>query len=332
MFAGRIIDVHAHIFTKNFLKELGARTEYPFYKVENGRGTIYFKEGVTNQVPNSFVDIDFRLKEMDRFGITTQLISGTNPWTDAFPSPELAPKFSRMINDEMSSLVSRHKSRFLGLATLPLLDPTEAARELERAIHELGLCGAILGTNVSGTYLSDERFVPIFEVASKYSKNCILFLHPTSPLGSDRLKENGFVRSIGYTFDTTTCLLKMAYSGLFDRFPNLKILSAHLGGNIPYLHGRIDMAWRQFKDSKGSINELPMNKIKRVLYVDTISYSSPAMKLASELLGVDRLMFGTDFPFDWGIKEARESVEDLFKTEGERSKVYYENFERVLKV
>lgn len=330
MYSGPIIDVHAHIYPRNYLKELEKRTEYPVIEIDSatGRGFIKFSDTIRNPFSNSFHDLDYRVREMDHFQVTTQLLSAINPWTDLFPSASLAVRFSRLINDEIASIVSKYKNsnRFIGLATLPLLSPGDAAFELERSIDELGLVGAILGTNVSGTYLSDERFLPVFEVAQK--KRCLLFLHPTVPLGADRLRENGLVRSLGYVFDSTLCLVKMAYSGLFDRFPNLKILSAHLSGAFPYVQGRIDTSWRNFGDAKGKINEPPSEKIKRVLYADTISYSKGALRLAADFLGVERLMFGTDFPFEWGIESARKSVDEAF-ADWEQKLVYSENFHKI---
>ena len=267
---------------------------------------------------------------MDRFKVTTQLLSAINPWTDAFPSPELAIRFSKLINDEISSIVTKYRNerRFLGLAALPLLSPVDAAKELERAVDELGLLGAILGTNVNGTYLSDEQFFKVFEVAQK--KRCILFIHPTVSLGADKLRGDGLLRSLGYVFDSTVNLVKMAYAGVFDRYPELKILSAHLSGTFPYIQGRIDTAWKNFEEARGTLSEPPSKKIRKVLYADTISYSKGALRLASDLIGVDRLMFGTDFPFEWGIEEARKSAEDAFD-ERQLRLIYTENFERVTK-
>jgi aminocarboxymuconate-semialdehyde decarboxylase len=268
---------------------------------------------------------------MDRFNVKTELISTINPWTDSFPNPELAVRFSRLINDEISAIVSKYQregSRFLGLATLPLLSPMDATKELERAIDELGLLGAIMGTNVNGTYLSDERFSPIFEVAQR--KECLLFIHPTTPLGADKLADYGLVRSLGYVFDSTVNLVKMSYAGVFDRFPKLKLISAHLSGALPFLQGRVDTAWKVFGDSKGNLFEPPTDKIRKVLYVDTISYSKGALKLAKEFIGVERLMFGTDVPFEWGTENAIKSVEESFGDD-ELPLIYSENFEQILK-
>lgn len=327
LYSGQIIDVHAHVYPKNYLKELEKRTEYPTIEIDSstGIGSIKFSETVSSPFSNSFHDLEYRIKEMDHYKISTQLLSAINPWTDSFPTAELAVRFSRLINDEIASIVSKYKSsnRFIGLATLPLLSPVEAAKELERAIDELGLVGAILGTNVLGTYPSDERFLPVFEMAQK--KRCLLFLHPTVPLGADKLKENGFIRSLGYVFDSTLCLVKMAYSGLLDKCPNLKILSAHLSGTFPYVRGRVDAAWRNFANSKGNLSEPPSEKIKRVLYADTISYNTMALKLAADFIGIERLMFGTDFPFDWGIEPARKSVEEAF-ADADLRKIYSDNF------
>lgn len=331
MYSGEIIDVHAHIYPKNYLKELERRSEYPKAEVDptTGRGFIHFSNAIRSNFATSFHDLEYRIKEMNHFQITTHLLSAINPWTDLFPSAQLAIHFSKMINDEISSIVSKYEKdkRFIGLATLPLLSAKDAAAELERSIDELGLAGAILGTNVSGVYLSDDRFLPVFEMAQK--KRCLLFIHPTVPLGADRLKENGLIRSLGYLFDSTLCLVKMAYSGLFDKYPNLKILSAHSSGTFPYVRGRVDTAWRNFEDSKGNITELPSEKIKRVLFADTISYNTGALRLASDSIGIERLMFGSDFPFEWGIDNARQSVEQTFQ-DWELKRVYSENFHHVI--
>lgn len=324
-----IIDVHSHVYTKGFLRELEKRTEFPMLRSDSaGRKFIHFRQGASNPVLERFVDIEHRLAQMKLHGISAQVISGTNPWTDSFPSGELASTFSKLANDEISAIVNKSQGRFLGLATLPLLSPYEAARELERAVDELGLCGAIIGTNVAGSYVSEERFLPIFDVASR--KRCLIFLHPTNPLGSESLRENGMTRSIGFTFETTTCLVKMAYSGLFDKFPKLKILSAHLAGTLPYLQGRLETAWRNFSDSKGKLDEAPATKIRKAVYADTISYNASAIRLASEFFGIERLLFGTDYPFEWGIKEARESVEATFRKAVDLRSVYSDNFRRIL--
>ena len=329
MYGDKIIDVHSHVYTKGFLRELEKRTEFPMLRSDSaGHRVIHFRQGVSNPVPESFFDIDHRLAQMKLHGVSTQVISGTNPWTDSFPSGELASTFSKLANDDISTIVAESKGRFFGLATLPLLSPDEAARELERAVDELGLCGAIIGTNVAGAYVSEEKFHPIFDVASR--KRCLIFLHPTNPLGAESLKENGMSRSIGFAFETTACLVKMAYSGIFDKFPNLKILAAHLAGTLPYLQGRIETAWRNFSDSKGKLNEPPSAKIRKAVYADTISYNPSVIRLASEFFGIEKLLFGTDYPFDWGVKEARESVEATFKKAAELQSIYSDNFQRIL--
>jgi aminocarboxymuconate-semialdehyde decarboxylase len=313
---------------KRYLKELERRTKFPFFRTGiDGKGFIEFSEKSWLAVTPLFVETELRMKEMDKYGITTQLLSGTNPWTDSFPSGDLAYEFAKLINDETAEIVSKSNGRFLGLATLPLLSPENAAQELSRALDELGLAGAIIATNVNGAYLSDRGFLPIFEAASK--KRCLLFLHPTNPLGLDKLRENGMVRSLGYTFDTTLCLVKMAYSGLFDRYPNLNILAAHLAGNVPYIAGRIDTAWKNIPESRGELDERPSSKIRKVLYADTISYSPSAIRFAAEFLGIDRLIFGTDFPFEWGIKDATDSVEATF-TDSQLKAIYSENLGRIL--
>jgi aminocarboxymuconate-semialdehyde decarboxylase len=334
LYSGTIIDVHAHIYPRKYLKELEKRTDYPLIRSDpDGNKFIQYNDSTRSfPITDSFFDLDYRVREMDHFKITTELLSAINPWTDRFPDPDLAVKFSKLINDEISLIVEDNSNggdrRFLGLATLPLISPRDAVKELERSIDELGLAGAIVGTNVNGIYLSDERFLPVFEMVQR--KKCLLFIHPSIPIGADRLRDNGLVRSLGYVFDTTVNLVKMAYAGIFDRFADIKLISAHLAGALPYLQGRVDTAWRMFSESKGNLSEPPGNKIRKVLHADTISYNKEALRFASEFIGIEKLMFGSDFPFEWGIENAKKSVEEAFDNR-ELNLIYSENFERVLK-
>ena len=117
MYGDKIIDVHSHVYTKGFLRELEKRTEFPMLRSDSaGHRVIHFRQGVSNPVPESFFDIDHRLAQMKLHGVSTQVISGTNPWTDSFPSGELASTFSKLANDDISTIVAESKpSAIIGL-------------------------------------------------------------------------------------------------------------------------------------------------------------------------------------------------------------------------
>jgi aminocarboxymuconate-semialdehyde decarboxylase len=209
-----------------------------------------------------------------------------------------AVTLARITNDAFARVHGEWPQRFVPLATLPLCAPQAAAAELERAMDELGMPGAMLFSNVNGVGLDDERFRPLYEVADE--REAVLMIHPTSPVGVEAMSEYWLMPLNGFLFDTTLAASKLVFSGTVRRFPRIRWVLAHLGGTIPYLAERLDRGYRAFKDCRAHIDRPPTEYLKEHFYYDTVNFDPGALGLAIEFAGAGRLLAGSDYPHQIG--------------------------------
>jgi predicted TIM-barrel fold metal-dependent hydrolase len=242
-----------------------------------------------------------RLKAMDADGIDMQVLSHTAPSTQKLP-PDVAVDFSRRVNDRLAALIKAHPTRFAGLAALPTSVPEAAADELDRCVTSLGFKGAMIHGLANGVWLDDKRIWPIFARAEKL--DVPIYLHPSMPQPAvidSYYKEYAARYPIllraawGYTLETATQAVRLVLSGVFDAHPGLKIILGHLGEGVPFLLWRINNAFmRSEKDS------VPFRDVFRQhFYVTTSGFFSDTALLCSVMeLGIDRIMFSVDYPFE----------------------------------
>lgn len=252
-----------------------------------------FGDGYTERIDAALADPAHLLENLHRAGVDQAVVSINQPGVLKLPASE-ARAVARDANDELADLVGTGSGALYGLATLPWQDSDAAVGELERCAS-LGLKGAMACSNVAGRPLDSPDFGPIFGAAE--SGSMPLLLHPTVPAQVAAVSDHGLICAAGFLFDTTTAILRMIFAGTFDRHPGLKIILAHAGSLLPLLTGRTD---REFE--RGALPcTLPAGRrpsdYVRGLYTDTIAGSPGALKLAVELLGADRVCFGSDYPF-----------------------------------
>jgi aminocarboxymuconate-semialdehyde decarboxylase len=237
-----------------------------------------------------------------------QIINTANPPVENMAGPEDALELSRIANDEMAELVSRHPGRFLGAAAcLPMNNPQGTLDELDRAVRQLGLCAVQIYTDVQGRPLDDPAFSSVFDRVAEL--DIPILLHPVrGPDRSDYPMEPASRfdtwRIIGWPYDTVAAMTRLAFSGIFDRHPNIKIVTHHLGGFAPYLSERIREGFdKLLKAARGANEPVPLKKHPHdyfhEFYADTITIGSvPALACGLEFFGADRVLFATDMPFD----------------------------------
>ena len=225
-----------------------------------------------------------------------------------------------MVNDEIARSCQEN-DHFLGLATLPLQDPNASVVELDRAVNDLSLKGAMIFSNVGGKYLDSEDFFPVYERAEKLG--IPLYIHPTLPYGLESMIDYGLYVTVGYLFDSSLSVLRLIHAAVLDKFPSLKLVISQLGGTLPYLIGRIDVQWKTLAVKVGSkISSPPSSYLKR-MYIDTVSNYTPAYECASALLPYERMLFGSDFPFgDMG--KSKSAIESLKISDDEKRRVFAE--------
>jgi aminocarboxymuconate-semialdehyde decarboxylase len=274
-------------------------------------------------------DLDYRAGVLEELGVDTQVITLTTPGTHV-EKPDVAVRLASLVNDEFRDAMDRPDQHFIALATLPLNDPAAAATELDRALTQLGMPGAMLFSNVNGVALSDQRFWPIYEVANQHG--AVLYIHPEHPKNVDMMLAYWLMPLCGFLFDTTLAAASIVFSGVVERYPRIRWALCHLGGTIPYLAERLDRGFHAFKDCRAHIQREPSSYLKQ-FYYDTVNFNQGALKLAIEFAGADHIIAGSDYPHQIGsIPSMLEAIAKLPVTQEQRAGIYGGNAAKLLGV
>src|SRR5688572_21822352 len=292
----RVIDVHNHFYPPEYLAAL--KSKQSVVKVttdKEGNPHIHYP-GDYNVAVAGHRDIAYRQSVLEKEGVDTQVITLTTPGTHV-EKAAYAVKLASLCNDAFAKIVSERGPRFAALATLPLNSPKAALKELKRSIEQLKLPGAMLFSNVNGVALADKRFWPIYEYAD--AKGAVLHIHPTSPVGVEAMTEFWLMPLVGFLMDTTLAAAHLVFSGVPERFPNIKWVLGHLGGAVPYMAERFDRGFHAFEDCRRNIGRPPSDYLKR-MYYDTVNFDPAALRLAIQFAGADHILAGSDYPHQIG--------------------------------
>ena len=316
------IDIHAHYLPRESLKvakEIGKRYKMEISQDETGRELLH-RDGkrVFGPFRDEFHDLDLRWRIMQRAGVEMQALSVQNSFLFYWMEPEAGLEFARWMNDEFAAAVKREPRRFVAMATVPMQDASRAAGELERAMKKLGLRGVQLGSNIGGRYFDDAGFDPFWEAAQ--ALEALVFVHPTNGVGAERMKDHYLFNLIGNPAETSLAFAKLIFGGVLDRFPRLKFCLAHAGGFLPYTWGRMDRGYRAVKACQGKISRPPGEYVK-LFYFDTIAHSPMALEYLVQNFGAERVLLGSDYPFDMGDPEPCKSVGALKIDAGDKEKI-----------
>jgi uncharacterized protein len=294
------------------------------------------------------VDLDARFRVMDLFDEYAQIISLPNPPIESFGGPALANELARMGNDGLATLVQKYPNRFPGfVASLPMNDPDGLLREANRAVKELGAVGVQAYTNINGRPITNPDTMPLFDLMADMDKP--IWLHPArEPQFSDYQTEKKSHYEIwwafGWPYETSAAMAHIVFTGLFDKHPNLKIITHHGGGMIPFFEGRLgpgmDLLGSRTTDEDyepllKSLKKRPLDYFK-MFYADTATFGGrAAVRCALDVFGEQNLMFATDMPFDpeGGAAYIRMTIEILDQmdiTAAQRFAIYEGNARRMM--
>jgi uncharacterized protein len=293
-------------------------------------------------------DIDARLKLLDQFGDLQQVLSLANPPLEYLGSPSETPDLARMANDGLAELCRRYPDRFpTFIASLPMNNIEASLAETDRAVTQLGAKGVQVFTNVAGVPLSDATYRPIF--ARMVAHDLPVWVHPMrgpqfSDYATESASENEIWFTFGWPYETTACMTRLIYSGLFDELPQLKIITHHMGGMIPYFAGRIGLGFRQIffgtnvhNPGAGSLKRPPAEYFK-LLYADTaLNGEVAATQCGHAYFGTAHSLFATDAPFDPEqgtilISNTIAAVNALSINAAERDRIFFGNARALLKL
>jgi aminocarboxymuconate-semialdehyde decarboxylase len=274
-------------------------------------------------------DIAYRDEVLEREGVDMQVLSFTTPGTHV-ETPARAAALARLVNDAFAAVVRARGQRFTALATLPLNDPAASAAELERAVTQLGLRGAMLFGNVNGVALADARFTPLYQTADRLG--AVLYVHPTNPVGVEAMTEYWLMPLVGFLFDTTLAAAQLVFSGVVERFPHIRWVLGHLGGAIPYIAERLDRGYEAFPECRAHIRVAPSEYLKG-FYYDTVNFDPKALRLAVEFAGTRQILAGSDYPHRIGsLSSMRDSLSRLDVSAEDRALILGGNAARLLGV
>ena len=290
------IDVHSHVGVPRaaeFVKPYLAPDAMPLVTFADAATKALNQKQEADIVARA--PLEKRLAELDAMGIDMQVIKPPPPQCYYAVPLDIAVEAARMVNDGIAEFVARKPDRLKGFGTVPMPNGNEAAEELERCVTKLGFKGVQVLTNVNGRELSDPAFAPFWKKAEELS--VLVVIHPNGFTHAERLKRFYFNNVIGNPLETTVALHYLIFDGVLERHPNLKILVVHGGGYLASYSGRIDHAWGARSDAHGDLPHPPTTYLRR-LYFDTVVFTPHQLQELVRLYGPDKILMGTDYPFD----------------------------------
>jgi aminocarboxymuconate-semialdehyde decarboxylase len=322
------IDIHTHVefaSTSDILRKRYTEEEIfnRFVVSVSGRHSAELNRGIVAGIRDALRDPQKKIQDMDEKGIGLYVLSST-PFAFFYEvEDDLAIELARFHNDRLSEMVKNYPDHFAAMATLPLQVPEEALKELERAIKTLGLRGVEIGSHVNRRELGNEAFWPIYKALEDL--DVPIFIHPHHVAGLDRLMDFYLNNLIGNPLDTTIAVTQLIFSGTLEKFPGLKIILAHGGGQFPFIFGRIQHGYEVRPEPKEKVHEPPEAFLKN-LYFDTITHNPDALRYLIAFAGSDHVLLGSDYPYDMGVPDPVQTVSKLSGIKAQdRRKIMREN-------
>jgi predicted TIM-barrel fold metal-dependent hydrolase len=292
-------------------------------------------------------DLDTRFKLMDGFDDYSQIISLAAPPIEALGDARLSAELAELANDELAELVRSYPDRFPAfIAGLPMNDVDAALAEVDRAVGDLGAVGVQFYTHVNGLPLDDERFEPLYARMEELGKP--IWVHPARNSSwpdypSEEKSKFEVWWLFGWPYDTSVFMARLVFSGVMTRHPDLKVITHHAGGMVPFFSGRVGPGMDSFgartPDDESELVESgldgrPLDAFK-LFYADTAVFGAPhALEAAVKFFGVDRMLFASDFPFDpvagQFITDTISDVDALDVSEDDRARIYEGNARELL--
>jgi len=330
------IDAYSHISPPKYTEFI--RKKYP----------VMYDNMLGGCVP--LYNMDERFKIMDMYeGLVQVLTIGPVPPIEDFADSKQTVELARMANDEMAELVQKYRDRFVAaIALLPMNNPEAAIQETDRAINELGFRGIYVHSNINGKPLDSPEFLPLWEKMAKY--NLPVYIHPWRSdnfvdYPVEKVSKYAIASTFGWPYETTVAMTRFVFSGILEKLPDLKIVTHHCGGMVPYYQQRIHQHYGQRSMRSGdrssfvrALSKAPLEYFK-MFYNDTAIHGNRyALMSAYDLCGADHIIFGADMPlgdFYYGFRSYRQTInaiEAMDITPAEKKKIFVDNALSLLRI
>ncbi|MGK0331376.1 MAG: aminocarboxymuconate-semialdehyde decarboxylase [Minisyncoccia bacterium] len=315
----KVIDVHAHLLPRSAIAAAENGEAWFGSEIERddlGRPVVVTgerREGMGGKA--HYESIERRLERMDEMGVDVQVLSLNPIFFRHYLDPDNAVEASRSVNDEIAGFIERWPTRFAGYGALPMQDPGRAIAELERVMAIDGMIGACVGTHVDGANWDEPHLFPVLEAAQELG--ALVFFHPSDRRLEAHLPRYHLHNSIANPTETTIAIASIIHGGIVDRLPDLQMLFAHGGGYACCGAARFDHGYTVRAEAREHASMLPSEYLSRLWY-DSLVHDHGMFRRLIDVVGINRVMLGTDFPADMGQPDPVDWIERSDLTRDER--------------
>lgn len=322
-----IIDAHTHIIPETIVKKI-KHNDVPGYNLSPDGTTITCSDGSRHPMKSSFYNFDERKIYMDQVGVSGQVVSVTPRFFFYELDDALAYEIARETNDELAE-IARQNTGIVPVATVPMQSIETAVTEMERVSAAYGFKAVQIGTSINQMDLGDESLARFFRKA--HESGLVVFIHPNIFFKPEFLSRHHLSNLVGNPSNTSAAAANIMFSGILDEVPGLKVFLAHGGGFLPYQIGRLTWGYQVRKEA-GVVNHPPDFYMKNNFYFDTIVYDQGPLKFLIETVGIDHVIFGTDYPYDMEDRNGIRNINQLDISESGKDKLLHGNIESLLEI
>jgi aminocarboxymuconate-semialdehyde decarboxylase len=332
------IDIYNHVMPVAYLEKMKQHSKDP---------------GIVKRMSSLRMlwDIEARVKMLDQWPDVRQVLTLSLPSPELLGGAELSPGFARIANDGMADMVRRWPNKFPAfVASLPMNNVPAAIEEMDRAIGKLGARGVQVCTSVNGRPLDEPEFFPVFERVTR-KHDLPIWMHPARPAtradyANEQTSKYEIWQVLGWPFETSVAMARIVFAGLFEKLPDMRLVTHHCGAMIPFFAGRAETLWAQL--GSRSVDENYDEILKRMtrkpieyfkmFYADTVlGGSASALRCGLDFFGADKIVFASDCPFDpeggpMYVREGIRSIEELNLSENDKRKIYFGNALRLMRM